>query len=44
MFEALGSALNGPIIYLLASWKMFLIFMYVIPNLIILLFLTFFVH
>lgn len=44
MFEALGSALNGPMIYLLGSWKSFMIVMYIIPNAIILIFLILFVH
>ena len=43
MFEAFGSAMNGPIYYFVGSWKAFLIGMYIIPGLIILGFFLFFV-
>lgn len=43
MFEALGSASNGPVIYFLQSWKHFLLIMYILPGLIILVLLIFFV-
>ena len=44
MFEALGSAMNGPVIYLLGSWKAFILAMYTVPSLFMLLFLCFFIR
>ena len=43
MFEALGSAINGPAIYTLQSWKTFLLAIYVVPSILILLLLISFV-
>ena len=44
MFEALGSALNGPVIYVLGNWKTFSLVMYVIPNIIVMFLLFFFIQ
>lgn len=44
MFEALGSALNGPVIYVLGNWKTFSMVMYVIPNIVVLFLLLFFIQ
>lgn len=36
--------MNGPVMYVLGSWKLFIIFMYVVPSLFMLFFLAFFIH